>query len=335
MCTLRDNSKFCLALCTLLCFVPAQSNAHPLRLTTVTVHIEENMTRVTAVVHAGHLGEKNLKSAIAARLLMRLDDVPFRPSETSVVLDPADQSITWEGREPRWVSTVAIDAPMFPDYPGDSTMVFVYRNGHMVDRAVVNREWPSAILAETTLAVSQRFIQMGIHHILSGPDHVLFVLGLLLVQGTLRALLGVVTAFTLAHSITLSMTALDIGSLPPRLVEPIIALSIVAVGIENLVHRRVHLEGRLWLAFGFGFFHGFGFAGALGEAGVPHDAVAWSLAAFNVGVEIGQACIVIVAVPLLRLVDRLNPVLAGNATRYASIGIAAVGVLWFVERLQL
>ena len=176
---------------------------------------------------------------------------------------------------------------------------------------------------------------MGIHHILSGADHVLFVLGLLLVQGTLRALLGVVTAFTLAHSITLSITVLNIGSLPPWLVEPVIALSVVAVGIENLVHRRVHFEGRLWLAFGFGFFHGFGFAGALGEAGVPQDAAAWSLAAFNIGVEIGQACIVIVAVPLLRLFDRRSPILARYAMRYASMGIAAAGVLWFVDRLHL
>jgi hydrogenase/urease accessory protein HupE len=332
---LSDYSKLFLVLCTLLCLIPQQSNAHSLPLTSVTVNIEENLTRVTVVVHTGNLGGSDPKSAIATRLHLRLDGVPFRPSETSLAFDEAAQTISWEGREPRRASAVAIDTPLFADDPGDSTMVLVYRDGRMVDRAVVSREWPSAILAETALAVSRRFIQMGIHHILSGPDHVLFVLGLLLVQGTLRALLGVVTAFTLAHSITLSMTALDIGSLPPGLVEPIIALSIVAVGIENLVHRRVYFEGRLWLAFGFGFFHGFGFAGALGEAGVPHDAVAWSLAAFNIGVEIGQACIVIVAVPLLRMFGRLSPALAGNATRYASIGIAAAGVVWFVERLQL
>jgi hydrogenase/urease accessory protein HupE len=176
---------------------------------------------------------------------------------------------------------------------------------------------------------------MGIHHILSGLDHVLFVLGLLLVRSSLRGLLGVITAFTVAHSITLSMTALGIGSLPSWLVEPVIALSIVAVGAENLIPRRVNFERRVWLAFGFGFFHGFGFAGALGETGLPSDSIAWSLAAFNVGVEIGQACIVVIAVPLLRLFSQMSPVVTGAVTRYASIGIAAAGLLWFVERVRV
>jgi hydrogenase/urease accessory protein HupE len=176
---------------------------------------------------------------------------------------------------------------------------------------------------------------MGIHHILSGLDHVLFVVGLLLVRGTLRGLLGVITAFTVAHSITLSMTALELGSLPPRLVEPLIALSIVAVGTENLISRKLNLERRMWLAFGFGFFHGFGFAGALAEAGLPRDSIAWSLAAFNAGVEIGQACIVVLAVPVLRLLEQRSAVLTNAVTRYASFGIAAAGVVWFVERLRL
>jgi hydrogenase/urease accessory protein HupE len=221
---------------------------------------------------------------------------------------------------------------MFADYPGDMTIVLVSRNGQVVDRTVVDRSSPSAILAETGRVVFRRFVEMGIHHILSGLDHVLFVVGLLLMRGTLRGLLGIVTAFTLAHSITLSLTALHLASLPSRLVEPVIALSIVAVGAENLFHRTVDFERRAWFAFGFGFFHGFGFAGALAEAGLPHQAIPLSLASFNIGVEIGQACIVLVAVPLLRLLARFNPMLSNAVTRYASVGITAAGVVWFVQR---
>jgi hydrogenase/urease accessory protein HupE len=175
---------------------------------------------------------------------------------------------------------------------------------------------------------------MGMHHILSGPDHVLFVIGLLLVRGSVRGLLGIITAFTVAHSITLSMTVLEIGRLPARLVEPLIALSIVAVGAENLVSRKLNLERRMWLAFGFGFFHGFGFAGALAETGLPRDSVAWSLAAFNTGVEIGQACIVLAALPVLRMLERKSVVLTSALTRFASVGIAAAGFVWFLERVR-
>jgi hydrogenase/urease accessory protein HupE len=130
------------------------------------------------------------------------------------------------------------------------------------------------------------------------------------------------------------MTALGLGNFPPWLVEPLIALSIVAVGAENLLHRKINLERRIWLAFGFGFFHGFGFAGALAEIGLPRESIVWSLAAFNAGVEIGQAAIVLLAMPILRILEQRNAVLATAVTRYASVGIAAVGILWFVERVQ-
>jgi hydrogenase/urease accessory protein HupE len=176
---------------------------------------------------------------------------------------------------------------------------------------------------------------MGIHHILSGFDHVLFVVGLLLVPASLRGLLAVITAFTVAHSITLSVTALGLGSLPSWFIEPVIALSIVAVGAENLFRRSIVLESRMWLAFGFGFFHGFGFAGALTGAGLPRDAMAWPLAAFNIGVEIGQAAIVLASVPVLRIFRSMSPAFSCLVTRYASIGIAVAGTVWFVDRLGI
>ena len=316
------------------CVMVAEAHGHPLHLTTITVHLDGASTRVTATAHVAHLAGARPQESIPARLRLRLDGTPFRPSETSLSVDETGQTITWQGREARKASVVAVDAPLFPDSPGDSTIVLVYRNGELVDKTMLDQESPRAVLAETTFAFSRRFIGMGIHHILSGLDHVLFVLGLVLVRGTLRGLLAVITAFTVAHSITLTMTTLQVGSLPSWLVEPLIALSIVAVGAENLIARTLNLERRIWIAFGFGFFHGFGFAGALAETGLPGDAVAWTLAAFNTGVEIGQACVVVLAVPFLRLLDYRSPVLATAFRRCASIAIAAAGALWFVERLR-
>jgi hydrogenase/urease accessory protein HupE len=315
--------------------ISAPAQAHPLHLTTVTVNIDDKGTRVTAVVHVAHLAGARPETAIPARLHLRLDGIPFQPSEASIQFDENGETITWRSREPRSSSVVTIDSPLFPESPADSTIVMVYRDDRLVDKAILDRDAPHAILAETAIAFSRRFVSMGVHHILSGLDHVLFVLGLLLVRCSVRGLLAVITAFTLAHSITLSMTVLEIGNLPAWLVEPLIALSIVAVGAENLIGRTMNLERRVWLAFGFGFFHGFGFAGALEQTGLPRDSIAWSLAAFNGGVEIGQACIVAVAIPLLRILERRSTVLTTAVTRYASFGIAAAGVVWFLERLRL
>jgi hydrogenase/urease accessory protein HupE len=313
---------------------PARTSGHPLQVSTITVSLEDRTTKVTAVVHAARLAGRDPAAAIPSALRVRLDSVPFHASTSALSFDESAGTIIWEGKEARTASAVTIDAPLFPDEPSDYTVVVVYRDGQIADRAVLDRDTAGAILAETTLAFTRRFVGMGVHHILSGMDHVLFIVGLLLVRGTFRGILAVVTAFTIAHSITLSMTVLHIGSLPSRLVEAVIALSIVAVGAENLVHRKVDVERRAWLAFGFGFFHGFGFAGALGEAGLPRESIAWSLASFNVGVEIGQACVVAAAVPLLRFSERMSPMVASAATRFASAGIAAAGVVWLVERLR-
>jgi hydrogenase/urease accessory protein HupE len=136
----------------------------------------------------------------------------------------------------------------------------------------------------------------------------------------------VVSAFTLAHSITLSCTALNVASLSPRIVEPVIAFSILVVGVENLLTGKPRFSHRVAMAFGFGFFHGFGFAGALTESGLPQNAIPASLAAFNIGVELGQALIVAIAVPLL-------PYLPRKVTRAIAAFIAVAGAVWFVQRV--
>ncbi len=311
------------------------ASAHTLQLTGITVRIDANGTEVNVVAHVPLLLGTDPAINIPQRLQLQLDGLPFRPaSPPTLKADPLSDTISWTAREGRAAGAVVVSAPLFPDRPDDTTVVLVYRKGELVDRSALNPAHPSAVIGETVLAVMRRFIQMGVFHILSGPDHILFVLGLILVGGAARRLLGVITAFTLAHSLTVSLTALGMTSLSPRLVEPMIALSIVVVGLENLLRKKANFEVRAWLAFGFGFFHGFGFAGALTEVGLPRQAIGWSLASFNIGVEIGQACIVLLALPILLAIHRKSERAGQMVTRFASALIAMAGVVWFIARIR-
>lgn len=195
-------------------------------------------------------------------------------------------------------------------------------------------------VAETWLSAAGRFVVLGVEHIFTGIDHVMFVLALLLLGGSLRRIIGVATAFTAAHSVTLSLAALDLVVLPSRLVESVIALSIGWVAVENYVFARPREAGaaepmvlrwRWLLTFAFGLLHGFGFAGVLGDLGLPkgHEVVA--LASFNLGVEIGQVAIIAAAFPLLKkaLTTRWYRPLA---VQVASALMIVVAVYWFVQR---
>src|SRR5207249_784926 len=176
------------------------------------------------------------------------------------------------------------------------TFLNVYENGSLTSQSILDRGRTSveyfAGTRQGTVAVVRKFLPAGVHHILIGPDHLLFLVGLLLLGGSLRQLFVVVTAFTLAHSVTLSLAALSIASPPARIVEPAIALSIMYVGADNLLVRGGR-DVRAWIALTFGFIHGFGFANVLREMDLPARALGWSLFSFNVGVEIGQLLVVV------------------------------------------
>ncbi len=142
------------------------------------------------------------------------------------------------------------------------------------------------------------FFRLGVEHILTGYDHLLFLFALLLRGGRLRALLGIVTAFTIAHSLTLALAILGVVVIPPAIVEPVIALSIAYVSLDNIVRERA-ASGRWAVSFVFGLVHGFGFAGALLELGLPPGGILGSLLFFNLGVEAGQALVVALLFPAL------------------------------------
>jgi len=172
--------------------------------------------------------------------------------------------------------------------------------------------------------------RLGIEHILTGYDHLLFLVAVVLVGGSLRAILGAVTAFTLAHSVTLALAALGVWAPRPALVEPAIALSIAYVGIENCLVRDI---GRRWrLTFVFGLIHGFGFAGALREVAVSAAELPLALASFNVGVEAGQLAVLAVVLPCTAWLAGRRWFAAGGL-QAASVAISAIGLCWFVARV--
>jgi hydrogenase/urease accessory protein HupE len=173
-------------------------------------------------------------------------------------------------------------------------------------------------------------VALGVEHILSGWDHLLFLLGMVLMVTRRRDVLAVVTAFTVAHSLTLGASVLGFVSPSPRLVEPIIALSIAWVGMENLFKKQFSTRWRV--AFGFGLLHGFGFAGALGDVGASVAELPRVLAGFNLGVELGQLAVLALILPVLAWArrfefacPRLSPAL--------SMLVVVPGVVCFVARI--
>ncbi|MBI5068250.1 MAG: HupE/UreJ family protein [Deltaproteobacteria bacterium] len=174
------------------------------------------------------------------------------------------------------------------------------------------------------------FFTLGLEHILSGLDHLLFLGALLLRGRRLRGLLGVITAFTLAHSLTLAAAVLGLVVVPARIVEPAIAASIVWVAVENL--RGDGAPDHRWLlTFAFGLVHGFGFASALEGLALPPWRLAGALALFNLGIEAGQALVIAAALPLFLWLRRAA--WERWVVRGASLAVALTGAIWFVQRI--
>jgi hypothetical protein len=231
---------------------------------------------------------------------------------------------------------LAIDTNLFPYDPIHQTFINVYEDADLRQQMIVNATTePRTYYLGTTqgaLAVMKTFIPSGTHHILIGPDHILFLIGLLLLGGSWIALVRIVTAFTIGHSITLSLAALNIFSPPASIIEPAIALSIVFVGADNLV-RGDGRDLRAWVALTFGLVHGFGFASVLREFGLPREALGWSLFSFNLGVEIGQLAVVLAVASLLAAVRRRSDVMGARVAIAGSVVVIAAGTYWFVQRV--
>lgn len=220
-----------------------------------------------------------------------------------------------------------------------SVMVMLELADGRVLQTSLSESEPSYVVPDkaSRLAVFKQYLVIGAEHILSGLDHLLFVLGLLLLVGIGSRLLWTVTAFTLGHSVTLSLAALGYITFPVGLIEFAIAVSIFVVALElvpgpqrqdDLIHRHPW-----WLASGFGLLHGMGFAGALTDIGLPSGEVPMALFSFNVGIEIGQILFLLAVIVVWRLSEKL---LAGfsHRLRWApAYVLGSLSAMWCIERL--
>ena len=349
--------------CVLL--AAATAVAHPAPFSYLDLHLDGSGLTGTLVVHdldAAHdLGVANADSLLDPAEAQRRRDalVALLAPRLTLTLDGQPATITWgaidvvaDRQSLRLAFTVtrarpghiAIRAYIFPYDPIHQTFINIYEDTALklqliLDASHQNAEYYSGS-TQGRWAVVKTFVASGIEHILIGPDHILFLVGLLLLGGTLPRLAVIVTSFTIGHSITLSLAALDVVSPPSRIIEPLIALTIVVVGADNLLVIRNATSNvkeaadiRAWLAVAFGLIHGFGFAYVLKEFGLPRAALGWSLFAFNLGVEIGQLMIVLVAAGTLAFIRRRSEPAARRIAIVGSIAVIAAGAFWFVQRV--
>ena len=362
-----------LGLAVVLLAVPGLAETHPAPFSYLDIRIVPAGIEGALVLHdfdvAHDLGvdapERLLDRAVAEQYreqLTRLMD-----SRVTIFLDGSRAALSWTGFDvlPERQSVrlafrhdgappgvVRVEALVFPYDPVHQTFVNVYDEGVLRHQAILDAsrralDYYSGTW-QGTAAVLGVFVPAGIEHILIGPDHVLFLIGLLLVGGSAGTLVTIVTSFTIGHSITLSLAALDVVSPPASIIEPAIALSIVFVGADNLLvqsdagaghdgsataDRKRPRDIRAWVAGVFGLVHGFGFASVLKELGLPAAALGWSLFSFNVGVEIGQLAIVVAVAWGLAVLKRHSVVASRRLVVAGSVMVMLAGGYWFVERV--
>lgn len=244
-------------------------------------------------------------------------------------------------------SQLTVESVLLKELPFGHRQAFaaVDASGHEIARAILSGREPVATVPLRDLQLPhassggmsfREFFLLGIHHIVTGYDHLLFLFALLLVCRDLRGAAVLITCFTIAHSLTLALSTFGLISLPGLFVEATIAASICYVGIENLLRKDGKMGSRAALTFGFGLIHGLGFAGVLHELGVAETGTAAvvPLLAFNSGVELGQIAIAAVVLPILWKL-RQAPSFARIGIPVCSLLIVAAGAYWLVERTLL
>jgi hypothetical protein len=329
---------------------------------------EVNLESILAGIGPGHDNTDDSPNAQRYRELRDLSPTALAAEFAPVALDYASgQSLTIDGQPVSWRYQRA-EIPAVDDtrlarksrlyfsagYPTATPRVVSWQSAWRYGDTVLNlttadgqrhSHWLKAGESSPRIALSGEreerqtasvfadYVGLGFIHIVpEGVDHILFVLGLFLLSRKLGPLLWQITAFTLAHSVTLALSIYGIVSLPPSLVEPLIALSIAYVGIENILTRRL-MPWRVILVFTFGLLHGMGFAGVLTDLGLPETEFVTALIAFNVGVELGQLSVVLAAFLLVFAWWRREQLYRRLVVLPVSLMISLVGLYWFVTRL--
>jgi hypothetical protein len=336
------------------------ADAHPVPFSYLDLHVGRDAIDGTLVAHIFDVAhdlnvdppERLLEPAVtraeapaviallSPRVALAANGQPLVPAWSAVEALPERQSLRLTVRYglPSPAGAVRVTAHCFPYDPNHQTFLNVYEGTDLTQAILDDRRTDFEYFAGTrqgAAAVMRRFVPAGVRHIVLGPDHLLFLLGLLLLGGTFWQLAVVATSFTVAHAVTLSLAAFNIVAPPGRVIDPATALAIVYVGADNLIVSgpRGGKDVRAWIALAFGLMHGLGFAGALREMDLPRTALVWSLVGVNLGMEIGQLAVVALVLSLL-VALRSRSEIAGRQLAFAgSIVVIVAGAVWFVQRV--
>ena len=335
-------ARFILAAIVVAVGIATPLFAHELGMVQVEATFQRNGTYVVdLLIDREHLSPGITPADIEKSAVLAFDGrrVQAAPAEVTEGIDgkPNLTRLRLRGRTPSGASRFT-----FADEAIEGYFVIALRNEgqaegvtQWVESFKTSEPFPieRAVVPSGRMEIVKQYLTLGFTHILpKGLDHVLFVLGIFLLAVRLKPVLWQVTAFTLAHTITLALTIYGVVSLPSSIVEPLIALSIVYVAIENVFTDKLH-AWRPLVVFCFGLLHGMGFAGVLSEIGLPRSEFVPALLAFNVGVELGQLMVIFTAFLIVGLPFREKPWYRRRVVVPGSLAIAAVGLYWFVQRV--
>jgi hypothetical protein len=334
--------------------------AHPAPFTYLDLRIERDAIVGSLIAHVFDVGhdldveppERLLEPAVvtqqaaatiallAPRITLAADGQVLAATWSNVEALPDRQSLRIHVRYPLASPPGRLTATLkfFPYDPAHQTFINVYE-GSALTQAILDDAHTEFVYfggsRQGAVAVARALVPSGIRHIVLGPDHLVFLLGLLLLGGSLVHLSLVVTAFTLGHALTLTLASFNIVNPSLRLVEPAVALAIVYVGADNLIVSGPGggRDVRTWIAFTFGFIHGFGFANVLRSMNLPPRALASALVSFNLGLEIGQLVVVGIVASALAALRSWNAEAGRKLAVAGSIAVIAVGAFWFVQRV--
>jgi hydrogenase/urease accessory protein HupE len=346
--------------------LPISVHAHDPGLSTAIVRLTQNNIEVTlgfSIIDTAeiveidkdrdaHISKQELADAVSElqrmgtnALDVKLDGHLIAPASVKCTFDPSDNaSVTITFNTPKYSKLEIRSKWLALLQPGHRQFLSIQNsNGNALAERLLSANSdsvtvqmdpadskPAAVVRNNSFA---DFLAMGIKHIWTGYDHLLFLFGLLIVTRNFASSFKIITCFTIAHSITLAVATLSLIQFSSRIVEPLIAASIVYVGIENLI-RGDDPKGRWLLTFAFGLIHGFGFASVLRELGVGSNGggIAVPLVSFNLGVEIGQIAIAALVLPVIWKL-RAKPVFINRWVPACSVVVALLGGYWFIQRV--
>jgi len=303
------------------------------RIDVVLTFNQRDISNVTAQPH----------DLLDSAVLLQLDGVTVTPSRANASTD-ANNNVAFQFTFPRAAEahTLTFHSLLLKDLPFGHRQAFTVRdgNGSELSRLLLSARDDSAQLALQVSASSPpsregflEFLLLGIRHILTGYDHLLFLFGLLVMCRTGRTAALLITCFTAAHSLTLALSTFGLVNLPSRFVEAAIAASILYVGVENILRGDKPIRGRALLTFAFGLIHGLGFASVLREMGVANSgsAAVIPLVAFNSGVELGQLSVAAIILPIAWFLRR-NDSFRRVGVPALSLAVALAGGYWLLDR---